>query len=114
MAGPNGKKAPASPLAQQIAQAVGETKPMALGQITRIVQTIGEERALALLQQALEIEQRGGLMLPDGSRRHTPGGVFFRLVKEQSSQTERNQIWAFKGKRKAPAAPAAEQSATGK
>jgi hypothetical protein len=53
---------------------------MARGQIKRTVRTIGEERALALLQQALEIEQQSGLMLPDGSRRYTPGGVFFRLV----------------------------------
>ena len=28
MAGPNGKKAPASPVVTQIAQALGETKPM--------------------------------------------------------------------------------------
>jgi VIT family/PHAX RNA-binding domain len=70
----------------------GETKPMALGQIKRIVQTIGNERALAILQQALDIEQQGGLMLPDGSRRHTPGGVFFRLIKEQTTREERRQI----------------------
>jgi hypothetical protein len=113
MAGPNGKKAPRSPVVTQIAQALGETKPMARGQIKRIVQTIGEERALAILQQALDVEQQGGLMLPDGSRRHTQGGVFFRLVKEQSSQTERNQIWSYTLRKKAKGTQPAEQRTTG-
>ena len=84
---------------------------MARGQIKRIVRTIGEERALALLQQALEIEQQSGLMLPDGSRRYTPGGVFFRLVKEQMSPEERRQVWFYQGRAKA--APQTEPSATG-
>jgi PHAX RNA-binding domain len=84
---------------------------MARGQIKRIVRTIGEERALALLQQALEIEQQSGLMLPDGSRRYTPGGVFFRLVKEQMSPEKRRQVWFYQGRAKA--AQPTEPSATG-
>jgi CHAD domain-containing protein len=96
----NGKKASASPVVQQITTALGETKPMARGQIKRIVQTIGEERALAILQQALEVEEHGGLMLPDGKRR-TPGGVFFRLVKEQMSPEERRQVWFYQARVKA-------------
>ena len=84
---------------------------MARGQIKRTVRTIGEERALALLQQALEIEQQSGLMLPDGSRRYTPGGVFFRLVKEQMSPEERRQVWFYQARVKA--APQAAQRATG-
>jgi CHAD domain-containing protein len=100
MAAPHGKKPLANPVVQQIAQALGETKPAALGQIKRIVQTIGEERALAILQQALDVEQHGGLMLPDGKRR-TPGGVFFRLAKEQTTPEERRQIWFYQGRAKA-------------
>ena len=111
MAAPNGKKPAASPVVKQIATALGETKPMARGQIKRILQTIGEERALALLKQALEIEEQGGLMLPDGSRRHTPGGVFFRLVKEQMTPEERRQVWFYQGRAKA--AQPTEPSATG-
>lgn len=110
MSGPNGKKAPGSLMAQQIAQVLGETKSMARGQIKRIVQTIGEERALTLLQQALEIEQHVGLMLPDGKRR-TPGGVFFRLVKEQMSPEERRQVWFYQ--RGAKGTQQTKQSATG-
>ncbi len=109
MAAPNGKKASASPVVQQITTALGETKPMARGQIKRIVQAIGEERVLAILQQALEIEQQGGLMLPDGKRR-TPGGVFFRLVKEQMTPEERRQVWFYQARTKA--AQQTEQQAT--
>jgi hypothetical protein len=81
---------------------------MALGQIKRIVRTIGDERALAILREALEVEEQGGLMLPDGSRQHTPGGVFFRLVKEQMTPEERRQVWFYQGRTKAtqPTEPA--------
>jgi PHAX RNA-binding domain len=70
------------------------------GPIKRIVQTIGDERVLAILQQALELEQHGGLMLADGKRR-TPGGVFFRLVKEQMSPEECRQVWFYQARTKA-------------
>ena len=46
-----------------------------------VVKALGSEQALALLQETLQIEANGGMMLPDGSRRRTPGGVFFLLVK---------------------------------
>ena len=68
---------------------------MALGQIKGIVRTLGEERALAILQQALEIEEQGGLMLPDGSRRHHQVGFSFG-----TSPDEQKQIWAFKPRAK--------------
>jgi hypothetical protein len=34
-------------------------------------------------------------MLLDGSRRRTPGGVFFRLVREQTTPAERSRIWPW-------------------
>ena len=60
----------------------------------RIVQTLGPERTLALLAQAEAVEARGGLTLPDG-RRRTPGGVFFRLAREQATPDERARIWPW-------------------
>jgi PHAX RNA-binding domain-containing protein len=86
---------PLDPVAQQIATTLGETEPVPLMHIRRIVQTLGPERALQLLEQAMATEARGGLMLLDGSRRRTPGGVFFRLVREQTTPTERNRIWPW-------------------
>lgn len=76
-------------LARHIADALGETEKQPRWLVRRIVEVCGVEQARAWLEKTLEIEANGGWMLPDGSRR-TPGGVFFRLVREQatSEQTE--------------------------
>ena len=72
-----------------IARQLGETQPWPLKQLRQIVQRLGPEAALAFLQETQAIEAQGGLLLPDGSRRHTPGGVFFRLVRERVAPEER-------------------------
>ncbi len=76
-----------------IAGQLGETAAGPRHQIARIVDELGEERARALLAEALAIEGRGGLLLPDGSRRRTPGGVFFHLVRTQASPEEVGRIF---------------------
>src|SRR5690349_15074008 len=91
---------PLDPAAQQIATTLGETEPVPLMHIRRIVQTVGPERAVQLLAQAVATEAQGGLMLLDGSRRRTPGGVFFRLVREQTTPAERSRIWPWTKKPK--------------
>ena len=61
-----------------------------------------------------EIEAAGGLMLPDGSRRRTPGGVFFHLVRADDALTREDRAYIFpsqSGRKKAarnnvPPAPA--------
>jgi PHAX RNA-binding domain len=95
---------PLDPAAQQIAATLGETEPVPLMHIRRIVQTLGPERALQLLEQAQTVEAQGGLLLLDGSRRRTPGGVFFRLVREQTTPAERRRIWPWIKKPKPAAA----------
>jgi phosphorylated adapter RNA export protein len=75
-----------------IADQLGETEALPRRQIRRAVRALGEERARALLAEALAIEAVGGELLPDGSRRRTPGGVFFRLVRGAASPTERAAI----------------------
>jgi hypothetical protein len=105
-------------LARQIADQLSERDPTPFGQIRRILQTIGPERMQAFVGQALEIEARGGMMLPDGSRKRTLGGVFFRLGRTQVSSAEAAAIqpsWQQrKQRRKAqqqkrqPASPPAE------
>ena len=96
---------PLDPAAQQIATTLGETESVPLMHIRRIVQTLGPERALQLLEQAQAVEAQGGLMLLDGSRRRTLGGVFFRLVREQTTPAERSRIWPWNKKPKPKAAP---------
>ena len=99
---------PLDPVGQQIATTLGETESVPLMHLRRIVQTLGPERALQLLEQAQTVEAQGGLMVLDGSRRRTPGGVFFRLVREQTTPAERSRIWPWIKKPKPNAAPSGD------
>ncbi len=81
---------------QKIATALGETEEDPLKTIKRIVKVLGEERALALLEETLEIEARGGMTVDDGSRKRSPGGVFFKLTKTQTKSRERWLIFSDK------------------
>jgi PHAX RNA-binding domain-containing protein len=96
---------PLDPAAQQIATTLGETEDVPLMHIRRIVQTLGPERALQLLAQAQTAEAQGGLMVLDGTRRRTLGGVFFRLVRENTTPAERSRIWPWTKKPKLKATP---------
>ena len=64
-----------APVVAVIAAQLGETEQLPQRQIARALATLGEERVRALVARALTIEAQGGLMLPDGSRRRTLGGV---------------------------------------
>ncbi len=82
-------------LTRQIADQLGEHDLTPLGQIRRILHTIGPERTQAFVTQALEVEVNGGMLLPDGSRKRTLGGVFFRLVRDHVTVAERRAIWPY-------------------
>lgn len=69
-----------SETAAMIADTLNERQAPVRHSIVRIVQAIGRTQARELLAKTLEIEQNGGMMLPDNSRRRTPGGVFFYLA----------------------------------
>src|SRR4030095_10736921 len=61
--------------------------------IRKVIVVLGAERAQALFQKTLEIEAAGGLTVGDGSRRRTPGGVFFKTVKNGTTSAERWRIF---------------------
>jgi cold shock CspA family protein len=85
----------------QIAADLGETAPWALDQIRRITRFMGDEFALGLVAQAQQIEAAGGMLLPDGSRRRTIGGVFFTIARDQLPPERREAIFPpFKPRRK--------------
>jgi hypothetical protein len=63
-----------------IATSLGENQQSPIHTITRIVDHLGKPFALEMLNRTLEVEAQGGMMTLDGSRRRTPGGVFFHLV----------------------------------
>ena len=95
-------------LAAAIAAQLGEMLGGPIGQIRRVLQRLGAERAWALLAEALAIEARGGMVLPDGSRRRTAEGIFFHLVREQTTGQERQAIFALlgRGSHRQPRSPA--------
>jgi hypothetical protein len=79
--------------ANEIADQLNETEKQARRQIVFIVKDMGLEFAQTVLQETLAIEAQGGMMLPDGSRRRTPGGVFFYLVRDRVPAKIRYQIF---------------------
>ena len=87
---------------QNIAAELGETADVAQMLIKRIVRTLGEERTRELVRHAQVIEEQGGMLVPDGSRRRTLGGVFFKLAKDQATPEERGRIWMPKNRRQKP------------
>jgi hypothetical protein len=89
--------------ADAIAAQLGETHAGARATIWRAVRTIGPERTQAFVAQAQEVEANGGMLIPDGSRRRTLGGIFFYLVRTQVSDEEAvaiNVMWRSKHQRK--------------
>jgi hypothetical protein len=71
---------PQEEVAAYIADTLGETEEGARKSILHIIRAVGRTHARELLNMTLQTEEHGGLMLPDGSRRRTPGGVFFYLA----------------------------------
>jgi len=80
---------------QEIAAQLGETDHGPLGQVGRVVGQLGADRARAFLTRTQEIEAAGGLLLPDGSRRRTPGGVFFHLVRADDTLSREDRVSIF-------------------
>ena len=75
---------------QEIATTLNEPN---LALIERIVNVLGIRRVTYYLQQTLRIEAEGGMLTRDRSRRRSLGGVFFRTIKQEISNSERRTIW---------------------
>jgi hypothetical protein len=100
---------PITTTATSIADQLGETVGGARATIWRCVRVLGPERAQVFVAQALEVEANGGMLIPDGSRKRTLGGIFFYLVRTQVSDDEAMQInraWRWQQwKQRQPAKP---------
>ena len=95
-----------APAVAAIAAQLGETEQLPLRQIARALAALGEERVRAFVAEALAIEAQGGLMLPDGSRRRTLGGVFFHLLRKGVTSAEHRAIFPSHPSSRLPAATA--------
>lgn len=67
-----------------------------IGLIERVVAVLGQQKALDLLYATENVEANGGLMICNGSRRRTPGGVFLHLLRSnpQISSEDVDSIFA--------------------
>src|SRR6516164_6250941 len=61
--------------------------------LRKVLQTLGQDRCAAILADTLMCETNGGMLTKDGTRRRTPGGVFFQLVKKQATRQERHRLF---------------------
>lgn len=92
-------------LTSEIADRLGETEDEPVGQIERAVRILGPETTLAILDEAFAVEAQGGLMIRDGSRRRTLGGVFFYLLQRRISKSDRLSIFYPEYQQIVPLAP---------
>jgi hypothetical protein len=61
--------------------------------LTKVLRMLGQDRCAAILADTLQREANGGMLTKDGTRRRTPGGVFFQLVREQATKQERRRLF---------------------
>jgi hypothetical protein len=90
-----------------IANALGETEERPLTQIGALVRLLGREGAMQILAETQAIEAAGGMMLPNGARRRTPGGVFFVVARRKLSKEDQTAIFGAPPRppQSAPASP---------
>jgi len=61
--------------------------------LTQVLTILGPDRTSTLLIETLHCEANGGMLTKDGTRRRTPGGTFFQLVRQQAQPQERRQLF---------------------
>ncbi|CAB3251174.1 unnamed protein product [Arctia plantaginis] len=79
-------------IAVEIAENLSEEKKDLIGQI---VQALGAQKAIDIYKETQGIEADGGMLVMNGTRRRTPGGIYFYLLKrdEDVSQETISQIF---------------------
>ena len=78
--------------APQLAESLQEPNTALLSKVLRL---LGQERCSAILTDALTTEASGGMLTKDGTRRRTPGGTFFQLVRDQCTKEERARLFPY-------------------
>ena len=76
--------------AEKLAEVLQEPNLPLLRSVVRI---LGHNRTAAVLVDTLQIENDGGMLTTDGTRRRTPGGTFFQLVRQQARPHARQRLF---------------------
>ncbi|XP_055838058.1 phosphorylated adapter RNA export protein [Episyrphus balteatus] len=88
---------PPQDIAREMANKLFEEKDELL---LRVVETIGPDMAVEIFKEAQRIERDGGMMILNGKRRRTPGGVFLFLLKNHERITPDEHKLIFYDERK--------------
>lgn len=87
---------PSRKMIAHIANRLRERNPNAIIQIGRLYQHFGSDIIGEIVAETEHIEAEGGMLLPDGSRRRTPGGVFFLQARKRLAPGEWERIFPQK------------------
>jgi flagellar biosynthesis GTPase FlhF len=88
-------------LSDWIIQELGEAPGPPQTQIRQITVLYGPEFVQWLLEEVRRVEEAGGILTQDGSRRRTPGGVYLLLAKQYAETDEQRAIFKNKREKKA-------------
>lgn len=99
---------PSHELASEMATKLYEEKDELL---VRVVDVIGPEMAVEIFKETQRIERDGGMMILNGKRRRTPGGVFLFLLKNHDRISPDEHKLIFYDERKAAARTQKEMQA---
>src|SRR5256712_4855790 len=95
--------------AEKLAEVLQEPNLPLLRQVVRI---LGHDRTAAVLVDTLQIEAAEGMPTKDATRRRTPGGVFFQLVRERATKQERWRLFPRPAPRPGKGEPQTAQALT--
>lgn len=90
---------------QDLAAQLGETDEQPLQLLEAVIENCGVDFAQQLLKETLEIEAQGGLIVKNGQRRRTTGGVFFYLARGRISHKLRTKIFGIQPQPPPPPPP---------
>jgi hypothetical protein len=82
--------------ADKLAKILHEPKRFLL---QRVLRTVGQDMAADILVTTLQCEANGGMLTKDGTRRRTPGGTFFWLLRDRVTGTARQQLFPPRSER---------------
>jgi len=78
---------------EKLSVALDETGEKPLAQVELVVEALGIKKSVKLLRKSLQIEENGGMMVYNQSRRRTLGGIFFFLAQRWVKKDRRYKIW---------------------
>lgn len=82
--------------AQVIAELLNETDKHAIRKIENLIEILGLDFVQTHVEETQRIEAEGGLLIKNGKRRRTTGGVFFHTVKSKLTPEQRESIFPYK------------------